>query len=92
VYGEAANAPIQGTNAEAIKIAMIKAYELFEEHPEWDARVVMNVHDELVCEALDEYAEVVAKEVQIIMTNALQYFLSVVEGGASSSISKFWKK
>ena len=46
----AMNAPIQGTAADIMKLAMIKVYErLKKEVPE--ARLVMQVHDELIVEA-----------------------------------------
>jgi DNA polymerase-1 len=91
VYGEAANAPIQGTNAEAIKIAMIKCFRKFEEM-NWDARVAMNVHDELVIEAHASIAEEVADAAVQIMADALSYFLTKIKGNASKEIGNHWKK
>lgn len=90
VYGEAANAPIQGTNSEAIKIAMINLDKYFCE-TEY-GRLVMNIHDELVCEVKDEFVEQASKIVQIEMASALSYFLTTIKGGASVSISDHWKK
>lgn len=56
----AMNAPIQGTAADIMKLAMIKVHKkLKDEVP--DARIVMQVHDELVVEAKREDVERVKK-------------------------------
>ena len=56
----AMNAPIQGTAADIMKLAMIKVYNrLLKEEP--DAKIVMQVHDELIVEAPDESVENVKK-------------------------------
>ncbi len=60
----ARNMPIQGTAADIIKIAMIKVYNrLKAEIPE--ARLIMQIHDELIVEAPEEMAE---KAVEILKT------------------------
>lgn len=92
VYGEAANAPFQGTNAEAIKMAMVNLDKLFSDNEHWGARLVMNIHDEVVCECNEEFAEIVAEKVKETMAQSLSYFLTKLKGGASVSISKHWKK
>ncbi len=52
----AMNAPIQGTAADIIKMAMVKVYRrLKEELPE--ARLILQVHDELIVEAPEALAE-----------------------------------
>ena len=56
----AMNAPIQGTAADIMKLAMIKVYErLRAEQPE--AKLVMQVHDEIIVEAPDERVDAVKK-------------------------------
>jgi len=57
-FGErvALNTPIQGTAADVIKIAMIRVYNaLKNECPE--AKLILQVHDELIVECPEEYAE-----------------------------------
>jgi DNA polymerase-1 len=56
----AMNAPIQGSAADIMKIAMIKTYERLKKEG-LDARIVMQVHDELIVEARDEDVDLVKK-------------------------------
>lgn len=70
-FGERAamNAPIQGTAADIIKIAMVKVYDaLLEKCPE--AKLILQVHDELICEVPEEKAETAAQILKEEMENA----------------------
>ena len=70
-FGErvARNAPIQGTAADIIKIAMIKVDErLKREFP--DARLILQVHDELIAECKEADAAAVCKVLEEEMENA----------------------
>ncbi len=70
-FGErvAMNMPIQGTAADIIKLAMIKVYDrLKNEFPK--AKLIMQVHDELIIEAPEEQAQDVAALLKETMENA----------------------
>lgn len=72
-FGErvAMNMPIQGTAADIIKIAMIRVFErLKEEYPE--AKLIMQVHDELIIEAPENDAENIAALLKETMENACE--------------------
>ena len=72
-FGErvAMNMPIQGTAADIIKIAMIQVYErLKAEYPE--AKLIMQVHDELIIEAPEKDAERVAELLKNTMEHACE--------------------
>ena len=63
----ALNTPIQGTAADLIKLAMIRVYHaLKDNYPE--ARLILQVHDELIiecpCEIADAVAELISTEMQ----------------------------
>ncbi len=56
----AMNTPIQGTAADIIKLAMVRVYErLKKEQP--DAKIILQVHDELIIECPEEKAEQVSR-------------------------------
>ena len=87
-FGErvARNMPIQGTAADIIKIAMIKVYNrLKTEYP--DAKLIMQVHDELMAEAPDKDAEAVAKIIKQEMENAVSL---TVHLRADTAVGKSW--
>lgn len=67
----AMNTPIQGTAADIIKIAMIRVYNrLKKELPE--ARLILQVHDELIVEAPENLAEKAAVILREEMENAVK--------------------
>ncbi len=72
-FGErvARNAPIQGTAADIIKIAMIKVYErLLKELP--SAKLILQVHDELIVECKKEDCELASKILKEEMESAAE--------------------
>lgn len=89
-YGEAANFGIQNANAEAIKIAMIDTDTYLT--TTGYGRLVMSIHDELVCSVKREHAEEAAKEIGKIMSNSLGKFLTKIPGEASTTIQEYWSK
>ncbi len=66
----AINMPIQGTNADIIKLAMIRLHEELP-HRGFRARMLLQVHDELVLEAPDEEIPQLARLVREIMVGAM---------------------
>ena len=65
----AANAPIQGSSADIIKLAMIQL------HPKLkslDATLLLQVHDELIFEVRPDLWEEVRSLIQVTMENAVQ--------------------
>jgi DNA polymerase-1 len=66
----AINAPIQGTAADMIKLAMIRIHDWLTKE-KLQSKMILQVHDELVFDAHKEEVEVLQKQVEEIMTNAL---------------------
>ena len=65
----AINAPMQGTAADIIKRAMIDVHNWLEQEKP-DARMIMQVHDELVLEVAEAELEAVSGKIEQIMANA----------------------
>ena len=81
----ALNMPVQGTAADVIKLAMIKTDENLRASG-LKARLVLQVHDELIVECPEEEAETAAKILKETMENCVQLSVPlVVEVGCGSS-------
>ncbi|MBN3872004.1 MAG: DNA polymerase I [Nostoc sp. JL33] len=65
----AANAPIQGSNADIIKIAMVRLHEILKNY---QARLLLQVHDELVFEIPPHEWEELQPQIKSVMENAVQ--------------------
>ncbi|HIY07705.1 MAG TPA: DNA polymerase I [Firmicutes bacterium] len=78
-FGErvAMNAPIQGTAADIIKIAMVRVWNRLREEG-LQARLVLQVHDELIVEAPEEEAERASQIVREAMEQAAQLKVPLV--------------
>lgn len=66
----AINAPIQGTGADIIKMAMVR---LAEKIKDFDAKIIMQVHDELLIEVKNEEAEKIKAIVKETMENIVKF-------------------
>ncbi len=73
----AINAPIQGSSADMIKIAMIRVHKAFEEK-KLKSKMILQVHDELVFDVLNEEVEQVKQIVEDKMKNAMPLSVPVV--------------
>ncbi|MFA5998366.1 MAG: DNA polymerase [Candidatus Paceibacterota bacterium] len=68
----AINAPIQGTQADIIKLAMVRVDEMLsKEGAQEDAYLLLQVHDELVYEIRTARAETLGAKIQEIMESVL---------------------
>ena len=82
----ALNTPIQGTAADLIKLAMIRVDKaLRENYPE--AKLLLQVHDELIVECPEKIAEAVAKLVSREMEQVAQLSVPLT---AEAKIGKSW--
>jgi DNA polymerase-1 len=67
----AINAPVQGSAADIIKVAMIDIQNALSEE-KLESKMIMQVHDELVFDVLNAEIEIVRKMVKTKMENAIQ--------------------
>ncbi|MBE5744346.1 MAG: DNA polymerase I [Clostridiales bacterium] len=87
-FGERAamNMPLQGSSADVIKIAMVKVYErLKKECP--SAKLILQVHDELIIDALEKDSEIASKILKEEMENACQLSVPLT---VECKIGKTW--
>ena len=81
----AINAPIQGSAADMIKIAMIKIHQDIKDH-NLQSKMTMQVHDELVFDVLKSEKEVLKKIITERMKNAIKMEVPIlVEVGEGSN-------
>ena len=66
----AINSPIQGTAADMIKLAMVKVHQAFKQHG-FKSKMILQVHDELVFDAIKEEAEIIQPIILDCMRSAL---------------------
>jgi DNA polymerase-1 len=67
----AINAPIQGTAADIIKVAMVRIHEIMKSE-KYDSKMILQVHDELIFEVVPGELEKLKKMVIHEMTNAVK--------------------
>ncbi len=88
MFGErvAMNSPIQGTAADIIKIAMLKVEKSLKEE-NLDAKLILQVHDELIIEASEKDAE---RAKEILVRDMESALLLEVPLTVSVSSGKTW--
>ena len=91
----ALNAPIQGTSADMIKLAMVHIDTwLHAEKKVADAKLILQIHDEIIYEVQDSFVEKFSKKADEIMESALEHsylkYTSPVPLVAHYSVGKHW--
>ncbi len=87
-FGErvAMNTPIQGSSADIIKLAMIKVSNRLK-NENLDAKLILQVHDELIVEVKEEQAEIVKNLLKEEMEKAVDLKVPLL---AEANIGKSW--
>jgi len=78
----AMNAPIQGTAADILKIAMVKVKEIFRKE-NIKSRMILQIHDEIVLDVYKEELEKVIEIVKSTMENAVEFQTSLIANYSS---------
>jgi DNA polymerase-1 len=84
----AINAPLQGTAADIIKQAMLDVQKWLDES-QIDARMIMQVHDELVLEVADAVIDQVKEKLPLLMTTAADLKVPLI---TAVGIGKNWSQ
>lgn len=82
----AVNMPIQGLAADIMKLAMLRAAELLRDYGD-DARMILQIHDELIFEVKASRAEALAAQLKKAMESAYTLNVPLV---AETAIGKNW--
>ena len=82
----ALNTPIQGTEADIMKMAMIKVDEEFEKN-NIKSKMILQVHDELIFDCIKEEKEIVQKIVKDAMENIIKLDVPII---VSSDFGDDW--
>jgi len=75
---QAFNFQIQGYSADMMRIACIHTKKLINLHPEWDMRMLMTVHDELVVECKESFIEEACVELKSVFEEAVKFCVPIV--------------
>ena len=74
----AINAPIQGSAAEIMRMAMIRINNKFEEITNIKCKILLQIHDELIFEVIKEevnkYSKIIKDEMSSVKDNSLHSF------------------
>ncbi|HSW70085.1 MAG TPA: DNA polymerase I [Gammaproteobacteria bacterium] len=82
----AINAPLQGSAADIIKRAMISLHQWLQQNPHVSAKMIMQVHDELVFEVADDDVENMCEVIRAHMMKAADLKIPlVVDVGAGNN-------
>lgn len=82
----ALNTPVQGSAADIIKLAMVKVYNRLKEE-KLEAKLVLQVHDELIVEAPDNEVE----KVKVLLREEMENVVSLkVKLKAEANVGKSW--
>ena len=82
----AMNAPIQGSAADLIKLAMIEIDKRMRRE-QVRSRMILQIHDELIFDVLEEEREIMLKIVEEGMQNVMQLKVPLI---ANASFGKTW--
>ena len=82
----AMNAPVQGTAADIMKIAMVKVYNELKQK-NLKSKIVLQIHDELIIEALESEQEEVKNILKNCMENAVELNVPL---DVEAEIGKTW--
>jgi DNA polymerase-1 len=91
LYRQGGNSPIQGTNADITKLAMIQVQDILDTY-KFRANLMIQIHDEIVLLAHKSQSSEVKRLVEESMLDAAKQVLKKVPVKVESYISDYWEK
>lgn len=83
------NTPIQGTNADITKLAMVNTYEVIQEN-NYPVDIILSVYDELQTECREDFAESWKVILEDIMKKSAEVIITTVPIVCDCTISDYW--
>jgi hypothetical protein len=77
-FREAFNFKIQGFSADMIRLAAIKTFNTAKANPEWGMKMLMTVHDEIVYQVKEQYAEQARDAIKNDFEAAVKFVVPIV--------------
>jgi len=91
VLRQAFNFCVQGPSADMMKKAAGDTHKLCKSRPEWDCKLILSVHDELVYEVDEEHVDIALAEIKYTMEHAIKLVVPMavdISYGKNYSIAK----
>lgn len=88
---QAMNTRFQGTGADMMKKALVDLYDYLKPKYGNDCMFILQVHDQVVLEVKDEFAEQVKLEAIKIMRNVSKVMLKTLIVDVEGEVTKIWK-
>lgn len=85
------NSPIQGSNADIIKLALINVQKEIDDN-NYPVKIILAVYDEIQTECKDEFAEQWKNILNKIMIESAQVIIKSIPVEVDCKISKSWQK
>jgi DNA polymerase I len=84
----AVNTIIQGTAAEIVKIGMISVHKFLKDNPKLGGKIVLQIHDEILIEADENFSDETASQCRKIMENAVDF---AIPFSVDCEVANCWK-
>ena len=78
VFRQAFNFKVQGFSADMIRMAANSCYKLERDNPDWDLKMIMTVHDEIVFQVKEEYADIASIAIKKAFEEVVKFKIPIV--------------
>lgn len=85
------NMPIQGTNADLIKLALVNTQKEIDKN-NWPVKILLSIYDEIQTECREDKAEEWKNKLQEIMITSAQTVLKIVPVKVDCKVTDYWTK
>lgn len=76
-FRQSFNSMVQGFSADMVRMACIGIYKEAQAHPEWGLRLLATVHDEIIVEVKEMYAQHTANVIKTVMSQVVKFDMPI---------------